>query len=311
MIIGKLIGLEIGNGDEHMATTWQIATDYSFRNIIASSEDDTVNKTSIVFKNITPEAGKEYFGRAMVRTRIEGWSNWHNLDISVSEKQDTINNINTLPSIIGVPRVKTLCDGKDTVLENHPTINFTIQADGYATINNTKHVATSWYIETIDNNVIWKSEYSDINKTSIDVNDVILDYNKPYKIRVCFHSETKDVSDLTSLTFCTFKEKNIAMRMFFDNKLLSNTTLDTGNDIVLDLPITIPEGTPNPGDVCLYFKVVEYNDLGYKTVFTQDAVNQDRRITIPANTLRRNKTYMLQYRVSETDNWETLLWSIW
>lgn len=311
MIIGKLIGIEVGQADEHLATTWQVATDYSFRNIVAQSQDDTVNKTSIVFKNITPEAGKEYYGRAMVRTKLEGWSNWHNLDISISEKQDTINNINTLPSVIGAPRIKTTHNNTDTNVSEHPIVNFTIVADGYATVNNTKHVATSWYIEDLENNVIWKSEYSDINKTSIDVNDVILDYNKAYKARVCFHSETKDVSDLSTLTFCTFQEKNPAMRIYFDTHLISNTSIDITRDIVLDLPIVIPEGTPNPGDVCLYFKIIEYTTLGYKQIFTQDAVNQDRRLTIPANTLRRNKTYMLQYKVADSDNWEILLWSIW
>lgn len=311
MIVGKIIGLEFDPLDEHMATTWQIATDYSFRNIIAESQDDAVNKTSIVFKNITPEAGKSYYGRAMIRTRLEGWSNWHNLDITVSEKQDTINNINTLPSVIGIPRLKTQFDGKDTNVGEHPIVCFKVIADGYATINNTKHVATSWYIEDFKNNVIWKSEYNDIDKLEIDVNDSILDYNRPYKIRACFHSETKDVSDLSSLTICTVEEKNPALRIFFETKLIDNPTLDITNEISLDLPIVVPEGTPNPGDVCLYFKIVEYTDLGYKQVFTQDVVNQDRRLVIPANTLRKNKTYMLQYRVDVDDSWEILLLSIW
>lgn len=311
MIIGRLIGLEFDPNDEHMATTWQVATDYSFRNIIAESQDDSVNKTSIVFKNVTPDAGKSYYGRAMVRTRLEGWSNWHNLDITVSEKQDTINNINTLPSVIGAPRLKTTCDGKDAIFGNHPIIGFKIVADGYATVNNTKHVATSWYIEDIENNVIWKSEYNDIDKLSIDVNDAILKYNRPYKIRACFHSETKDVSDLSSLTVCTFKEKNPALRIFFETNLINNLNLDITNEIVLNLPIIVPEGTPNPGDVCLYFNIVEYTDLGYKQVFTQNVVNQDRRLTIPGNTLMKNKTYILQYRADIDDNWEILLLSIW
>lgn len=312
MIIGKLLNLEIEKDDEHLATTWQIATDYTFRNVIANSQDDTKNKTSIVFKDILPEPGREYYGRAMIRTRKEGWSVWHNLDISVSEKQDVIDNIYTLPSVIGIPRIKTTSDGRNTNVSNHPVTGFKISASGYATVNHTKHIATSWYLEDVNDKVIWKSENDTMNKDEIDVNDVILDYNKPYKIRACFHSETKDISDLSTLTVCTIEEKNIAIRVFLEKFLLTDPSIDLTREIELTLPILMAEGQQvDPRTICLYFNIYEYGERSSDLVLSVEVLKQDRVLRIPANTLKSNKTYILKYRVTQEDEWDVLLWNIW
>lgn len=311
MILGKLLNLAIPQGDEHLATTWEIATDFGFKNILVKSEDDTVNKTSIVFKSVVPVDGRPYYGRARIRTKKEGWSVWHNLDITVSEKLDSIDNINTLPSVISIPRIITKADNVKCDVNNHPVVNFSIELDGYATINNTKHISTSWYVETLEGNVIWKSVNNSINKLSIVVNDILLEYNKPYKIRACFHSETKDVSDLSSLTICTHQEQLIALRTFLSNKLVDVPNLDLTTTINLDVPFIFIGNQNQQNQSTLYFNIIEFSDIGNRVILSQEVTNTNRVIQIPANTFNYNRNYMLQYRVDTNTPWEVLLLTYW
>lgn len=311
MILGKLLNLAISQDDEHLSTTWEIATDFGFKNIVVRSEDDTTNKTSIVFKDIIPVDGRPYYGRARIRTKKEGWSVWHNLDITISEKLDSIDNINTLPSVIGIPRIITKSDNVKCDVNNHPVVKFTIELDGYATINNTKHISTSWYVETLEGNVIWKSVNNTINKQSILVEDILLDYNKPYKIRACFHSETKDVSDLSTLTICTHKEELVALRTFLSNHLVDSTNLDIANDITLDIPFIFIGNNQQQTNTVLYFNIIEFSDIGNKVIFSQEVTSLNKQINIPGNTFKYNKNYMLEYRVDNTTPWEVLLVTYW
>jgi hypothetical protein len=61
-----------GSADTHQSTDWQVATDAGFSNVVASSLNDTSNKTSITLTN--PNTGTTYYARARYRGTTFGYS---------------------------------------------------------------------------------------------------------------------------------------------------------------------------------------------------------------------------------------------
>lgn len=303
MIVGRLVQLELEDPADHVATTWQIATDEAFQDIVAESVDDIVNLDKIVFTNVFPEFGKKYYGRARIRTRLGGWSVWNNLDVFSSEQYDAIDNVYTLPSRISVPRMGT-CHGKKTdtstgtSIDTHPVVDFSILATGYSVITSSKHVATTWYVEDFEGNVIWKSEYDTENLEDIYVSDLILDHGRIYRFRAMFHNETGDVSDASAYTVATVPLKNIALRTFLEFNLIERRP-DLSNDLDLALPF-------DSGMTTIDIEIYRYNSFGCTKIF-EDSVNSNQKVlNIPGNTLSINSNYLIKYRTISTDEWEAL-----
>lgn len=298
MLFGELLELQINDQDEHIATTWEIATDRAFTNIIASSVDDTVNKLRIVFDTLNPEAGREYYGRARVRTRNRGWGNYKNIDIIEVEKEDAIESLYTLPSRIGIPSILTSCHD----INNHSVVDFTLSVQGFSVLSEAKHTATSWYVEDIERNVIWKSEFNMQNLTSIDISNIVLNTNSIYRFRACFHSDTNDISDCSSLTIKTVSEKNITLKIWLENKLVSS---------VVDYTQLIEFIYPFEEDMTdVYLSIVKMNSSSSNsTVFTTHLDKTNSTLRIPAGTLATNSCYIVKYRSSTSDEWEVLMLS--
>lgn len=302
MVICKLLDLNLDDPTDHVSTTWEISEESSFRTTVVRSEDDTVNKEQITFPNLIPETSKTYYGRARIRTKSGGWSTWNNLDVMVAEKLDLADNTYTLPSRIGIPRLNTLDSGNVTNKESHPVIDFTIVADGYSTINNTKHIATSWYIETLDRDVIWKSEKNNVDLVSINIKSVLLKYENAYRIRCCFHSETNDTSDLSSLTVVTLKEKNIAIKSFLERVIVDDASFDITADNNLTMPL-------DPGVPRLYLDIVKYTATGESVVLSTQVTQGTKELNIPRNTLEYASNYLFKFKAEPTDPWEVVYYS--
>lgn len=297
MLFGELLELQINDQDEHIATTWEIATDKAFTNIIASSLDDTVNKLRIVFDKLTPEPGREYYGRARVRTRNRGWGNYKNIDIIEVEKEDSIESLYVLPSRIGVPSISTSCSD----YQNHSLVDFTISVTGYSVLSEAKHTATSWYIEDIERNIIWKSEYNMQNLNSIDIYNVTLNTNTIYRFRACFHSETNDISDCSALTIKTISDKNIVLKIWLENKLVSSVT---------DYTQAIEFNYPFEEDMTdVYIQILKMNSVANSTVFNTHLDKSNSVLRIGAGVLENDCCYMVKYRTSTNDEWEVLMFS--
>lgn len=303
MIVGRLIQLELEDPADHLATTWQISDDSSFQTVLAESVDDTVNLDKIVFTNIFPEYGKKYYGRARVRTRLGGWSVWNNLDVFTSENYDAIDNVYTLPSRISSPRMSSCYSKKSATsttpdLNQHPVVDFSIEATGYSVVTNSKHIATSWYIETMSGDVIWKSEYSLDDLESVYVPNILLEHGAIYRFRACFHNETGDTSDISSYTVYTTPIKNIALRAFLEFNLIQTRQV-LSEDIDLNLPF-------DSGIQTIDIEILRYNSFGCTKIFEDSVSEQSKLLHIPANTLSVNSNYVVKYRTSQTDEWEAL-----
>lgn len=335
-VSARLTNLQIENKNDHLATTWVLARDIYFKDIIFLSEDDTVNRETITM-DIPLEKGVKYYGRARPRTRQGGWGDWRNVDIFTPRTFDNASDANKIPSRIGAPRIISISDGKVCDNSEHPIINFTLKADGYAVIGNNKHTSTSWYIEDLDRNVIWKREkipFLPCNKSTcdtdgrhvndghacVDVNDIVLEMNKVYRARCVFYNETNDSSDISSYTFITIKEKNPALKAYLTNMLIDYRPTDLSRDIVLNIPMdnyTIPD--PVTDEVVVEIEILEVSSKGNNKAFSGYATSDNPVITITGNVLEINKVYILKYRgytrtrdavnLYVADEWEAIYFS--
>lgn len=328
MIIGKIINFVLSPNDTHEETKWEISTqpDFSAGNVLVSEATTDPEKLIVNVFQIDPALGVKYYGRARLRTAKCGWGEWENLDIIEVSSMEELNEIYILPSRVSIPRVFTkMYDPNATGLslidkeldsEDHPIIDFAICCDGYESITNAPHIATSWFIEDINQRVIWKSELDKINLNSIKVTNVVLDHNKIYRARAVFHSSTNDVSDGGCFTFRTCKELNIALRTYLETNLLDRTGVWT-DAINLSLPF-------DTGVTKFMFVIEKYNSYGSEIIIRSTVTTQDPVWRIPQNTLEPNSTYVIKFRsvqeVSDPlnpgtliedsdDNWEVLFFT--
>lgn len=311
MIIGKLVNLDIEFGDVHEETEWEISTTQSFDEGTCVKHKTTNPDELVVyvFKE-TPSPEAPYYGRAKYRTKKKGWSNWNNLEIIDITSMDDMSELYELPARLGIPRVETynyrtdiegkvVRDGDALKNDNHPIIDFCIAADGYISATSADHVATSWYVETLSRDVIWKSEFDTVNLVDIKVKNIILENNKIYRCRAVHHSATFDVSDGGSKTIQTAKEKNVALRMQLERDMVNNPNFNPDVENVLTVPL-------EPNTKKVEISIDKYTAFGSSNVFKSIAGPGDNakagvaEIRITAGTLKRGSNYIIKYRTHQS-----------
>lgn len=323
MICGRILNLQIENKEDHLATTWVIARDPYFKDIIFTSEDDTKNLETITI-DISLEKGAKYYGRARPRTRKGGWCDWQNMEIFTPRYFDSADTKYKVPSRIGAPRISSMSDNRVCNQSEHPITNFILKATGYAVIGGNKHKKTSWYIEDIDRNVIWKKENipyvvctskdcfpnhvaTNDRHACVRVDDIILEMNKCYRARCVFFNETNDVSDISSYTFITMKEKNPALKAYLTRELIDNRPKDLSQDIVLEIPMdSYPVQDPTTEEALVEIEIFEVESATKVKRFSGSATSNSPFITIEGNILNTDKVYILKYRSSTRERDFTL-----
>lgn len=209
MVIARIENLPLEDGVTHIATDWQISDQQSFATRVLESMNDTRNVSAIIFNEVL-DPNIKWYGRARARLST-GYTVWGNIDIFRPENDNVIDASEDLPSRVGVPVVTTSASQS-----NHDVTMFTISASGFEVLGNATLSSTSWIIEDICGNVIWSSLYNNIDKTSIDVNSVILDSNTIYRIKVMFHSTSNDASPIGVYTIKTANNDDINLITYLD-----------------------------------------------------------------------------------------------
>ena len=168
MVVLRIKSLELDPGVKHIATDWEISDTQNFKHIVARSLEDRINVSSIMF-DVTLDPEKKYWARARALLDGRGYTIWGNLDIFVVKTYNDFENTTDLPTPISAPIPKTSSD----VRMHEPTL-FTLTATGFSIYGNAKHVATSWFIEDLDGQVVWSRMYDTIHKESIIASSVHL-----------------------------------------------------------------------------------------------------------------------------------------
>lgn len=201
MAVLRINNADLPSGYTHDFTDWQISTTVDFSNIIARSDEDPINLTTIFF-NIELELGKDYYGRARMRLNT-GWTEWSNVKVFTPKDVDESNLIMDIPSVITAPTLKTKFD-----LNSHPSTMFKIEAiNGFNTLGNAKHESTSWIIEDSTGKPVWTSLDDRENLLSLDV-DIDLPLHNVYHIHASFKGSNGDASQFGTVTLFTSDDIN-------------------------------------------------------------------------------------------------------
>lgn len=197
---------------------------------------------------------------------------------------DNVNNVgaNTIYSGNNVDDIVELID------PNHHDISlFTIKVEGYQVIGNAKHIATSYWIENRDGDVVWSSLLDRYNLHSIHVKDVFLKKDQFYRIRVTYHTNSNDVSQIGTYSLVTGQNENIKLLSYLDQV---NHTID--NELYLEY---------RPGVNDITWEILQYN-LGNITSVWSNRTSTIKTV-IPKNTLTNNGNYVLRIRTNQSDTY--------
>lgn len=270
--------LNLDVNEEHLATDWLISETLDFNNPVLESRDDRTNLTNIIFQNDL-DSGKKWYSKARIRTN-KGWGVWGNVAIfNISESIDAVD-MTDMPSKISVPQITTSSNQS-----NHKQTMFNVMVTGFSVIGNSTHIATSWIIEDINGNTIWHSLNDEVNKLYIEVNNLLLDPNTVYRIKAIFHNSTSDTSPVGCLTIRTQSESEITLLTYLD-------FLDPTKDQIVEIaPIEKKK---------LTFSIYGYTDNNIGLIWTKESSGLS--VTIPANTLIKNKCYILNIETDATAN---------
>lgn len=100
--------------------------------------------------------------------------------------------------------------------ETHDLTLFEIWVDGFEVIGNATLIATSCWIEDTNGDVIWKNLVDRTNRNRIKIQDLILKADRTYRIRVVFHTDSNDVSQIGTKTIVTKGSSNINLISYLD-----------------------------------------------------------------------------------------------
>ena len=161
MVLLRVESLELDPNVKVIAMDWQLSDTINFKNILAESIGDTVNINSILF-NMVLEPGVKYYARARALLEGRGYTIWGNLDVFKVKTYNDFENTTDLPTPVATPIVST-----SSLAYNHMPTLFKIYAKGFSVIGNARHVATSYFVENLEGEIIWSRSYDTINKDEI------------------------------------------------------------------------------------------------------------------------------------------------
>jgi len=288
MVVIRITDLDLPAGVTHQATDWQVATDMLFSDIILESDQDEINLTSIVF-NESLDPDNEYFARA--RSLLStGYTIWGNLDTFIPKDVYEHDDNSDLPTVVTPPTITT-----DSVDNNHIPTMFNILTTGFAAVGNAIHIATTYIIENLDGDVLWMNDRDQINLNKLLIDDVILPNGDVYILKVMFHASSGDTSQHSS--------KIIHVQNVNELDILTNVySFDYANESELMLRHICDVKS---SEWIIYDKTT--NGL-YNIVTLTSEVNTPLKVTLPANTLLANKSYLVGIRVT-TNQDVVSMWS--
>lgn len=278
-------GTEISadNNTEVIAMDWQICGGTNFDTPILESKNDNKNLSSITFTTIPTEPWK---ARARAQLKKTGWTDWSYLDTMSYAKANENSKTIAIPSKIATPQITT-----SSLPSNHEAILFTIFANGFSVNSNASHSATTWFIEDVNENIIWSSLKDTINLTQIEFKSMMLRNNNVYRIRAMFHSSSGDVSNIASYTVLVGGSAVMELLTYLDN--VDYTRNNTIEAVSID-----PDSSVTSVDWQIISLTNDYAEVIFSKTTTGPAYGT---MTIPAYTLTNSTSYILKLRPSNNN----------
>lgn len=172
--------------------------------------------------------------------------------------------------------------------EEHDLTLFEIWARGFQVVGNAKHIATSWWIENSEGDIIWSSLVDKMSLTKIAVKDIILKSEEVYRIRAVFHTNSNDVSQIGTYSIVTGGANDINLVTYLDQ-------VPFNRDLFLQLEW-------REGMKSISWELLSL-DLGIVTSIWKTTTTIITT-TIPAGKLQQNKNYILRIKTNLSDGYK-------
>jgi len=204
----------------HEATSYYLGTDPSLdrASIVKKSENNTTKLRSITF-DYDPIPDITYYHKALVicnKGIIETNVNVLHVDdkISITKK-------NPIPSAVMTPTI---------TLPNFESVSnsmFTVGTSDINTTSNAKHEYSSYIIEKLNGEAVISMLYDNDNLTERLFDDVILEENTPYVLKVAHHASSGDMSPFAVQPFTTKDTRliNLTTNLDVDKELGMNVII--------------------------------------------------------------------------------------
>ena len=167
----------------------------------------------------------------------------------------------------------------------HDLTLFYIKAMGYSCIGSASHIATTWWIEDINGNVVYYLKKSTMFKDYFILDSLLLKSNKLYVIKAMFHSDTNDTSQIGKYEIVTNNGVSISLSNNFNQVIPSDN---------YDFNIVTEDNSINSYDIELY----SYIDNNLELIWSLNSTST--MITIPANTMKLNTNYLFRVRPNDS-----------
>ncbi len=269
--------LQLDNTDDILCTSWEVSDTMNFSNVLLESIEDDKNKLGILFKDdLDPNV--KYYGRCRVLLTT-GWTHWSNLDVVTVNLKGYMQQDEDLPSKLSTPILSTSTIDS----EYHDGCLFTISAKGFSMVGTGRHTATNYFIvDVVTDEIVWSKLGIELEKEDIEVNDVILEDNRVYRIMANFIASTHDTSQIASKTI-RIGGSGIELLTPPDT-ILPNQN----NQIVISDPDSVD-------NVFTYEIILGSSEKLIKVYSTVD----DDTHTLPSDILEENNIYILRIKNSQ------------
>lgn len=203
----------------HTSSTWEIADDAGFSNVIKTTTISAGNKTQWNATGL-PEDETLYV-RVKYTSSIgdSGWSSTVTFDTIAQE------------SVIAKPTVSV----SGGTLDVGETPKFTTSVFNVTPSGTDSHVATTWVLRDDGDSVIWNKNNSTSNKTSITLPKSVLDPNSDYSIEAQ-HIGSFGISEVSDRTYFGTKEDFFPIEVgtpYGGGYFLGRIDVDDGNRYAL------------------------------------------------------------------------------
>lgn len=271
-----------GTLPSHDTTTWEIASDPSFTNIVETISQSTTSKTTL-YTNTIPPVGSLYYVRAKRHFSDASVSAWTNAGVVEPEQYAS----NELLTPVTQAEQPTISIDEDELNDDGST-SFTITTSKLRAVNGS-HYATHWLIRTPDHKVkLFQSFQDTTNKTSIAINKTSAGIDQYNRFEIV-------VSHVTSENFTTNQTKLIVERKNSKYTVVSSLKdITPYNDYEFELELTNPND-PYP------LSRLEMRDKSDMLHFSK-ALDGDTNILIPEEILEDNNTYYIDLIKTTADD---------
>lgn len=256
--------------DVHQSSTWQLATDSNFSNIVLQSVNDTVNLTTWSVSNLLP--GTDYYIRVRYKGTGTGSSAWGSIRFITKASID-------VPAIVN--------PGNNTGIDT-TTVTFT-SSDFHVIGGIDTHLSTSWQLSTDASfsNIFNHEEDSFTDKTSWTVTGLIL--NTVYYVRVRYKGTNLGYGSWSNYSKIT------TGLVITPPELRTPEYSIIGNFAVVNL-ITRQFNTTGGSDVHLSTSWQIATDSNFTNISVQFTDDPSNLLTFPVTTLTKDVVYYVRVR---------------